>query len=183
MYWEEQNNSWISRFFLLYLLYSKTIKKPKYIRPTATIAVLYIFDCSNEYVVFKGTVSRDFWPFFCLKDSTWAPYELAKKGFTKYSQKTCVRVVNDYADMCQRSQQLRGHLSERLRWHTWNSFTSEKVKNKQKSNKKCNLIFSKIACPRSKRLPGLRRHINEYTDTFWKLWRLLTDVKGTIRQK
>ena len=29
----------------------------------------------------------------------------------------------------------------------------------------------------------LRRHINDYVDTFWKLWRLLTPFKGTIRQK
>ena len=97
MYWEEQNNSWISRFFLLYLLYSKTIKKkPKYIRPTATIAVLYIFDCSNEYVVFKGTVSRDFWPFFCLKDST--TNKKVTKNVILYFRKLHVRVVNDYPD-------------------------------------------------------------------------------------
>ena len=25
--------------------------------------------------------------------------------------------------------------------------------------------------------------VNDYVDTFWKLWRLLTDFKGTLRQK
>ena len=34
---------------------------------------------------FKITVSRDFWPFFCLKDSTWAPYEQAKTVSRTYS--------------------------------------------------------------------------------------------------
>ena len=35
-------------------------------------------------------------------------------------------------------------------------------------------------CPRSQ---GLREHIKDYADTFWKLWRLLTNFKGTITQK
>ena len=53
---------------------------------------------------FKGTVSRDFWPFFLLKDSTWAPYEQAKivswtfSFLRRYSRKICVRLVNDYAE-------------------------------------------------------------------------------------
>ena len=84
--------------------------------------------------------------------------------------------------MCPGSQQLRQHgvsvVNELqwLRWHTWNYFTLKKVK----TNKKCNFIFSKIACQSSRWLCG---HINDYVDTFWKLWRLLTDFKGTLRQK
>ena len=85
-------------------------------------------------------------------------------------------------NMCPGSQQLRQHgvsvVNELqwLRWHTWNYFTLKKVK----TNKKCNFIFSKIACQSSRWLCG---HINDYVDTFWKLWRLLTDFKGTSRQK
>ena len=33
----------------------------------------------------KGTVSRDFWPFFCFKDSTWAPFERTKKVLRTFS--------------------------------------------------------------------------------------------------
>ena len=40
----------------------------------------------------KGTLSRDFWPLFCLKDSTWITYEQAKTrtfSFTRrYLRKT-----------------------------------------------------------------------------------------------
>ena len=64
----------------------------------------------------KGTVSRDFWPiFFCLKDSTWVPYEQAKtvsRTFSflqRYSRKPCVSIVNNYADTRQHSKRLRGH--------------------------------------------------------------------------
>ena len=95
--------------------------------------IIYVLNSSvnplgRHKILLKGTVSRDFWPFFfCLKDSTWAPYEQAKtvsRTFSfsrRYSRKTCVRVVNKYADTvsaystttptsCQRSQRLRGHL-------------------------------------------------------------------------
>ena len=84
--------------------------------------------------------------------------------------------------MCPGSQRLRQHgvsvVNELqwLRWHRWNYFPLKKVK----TNKKCNFIFSKIACQSSRWLCG---HINDFVDTFWKLWRLLTDFKGTIRQK
>ena len=76
----------------------------------------------------------------------------------RYLRKTCVRVVNDmqtlcqcsqrlYVDTCQRSQQLHGHcvsvVNSYVPWHTGNYFTSEKVKTKEKRNKKCNLIFSR----------------------------------------
>ena len=55
----------------------------------------------------KGTVSRDFCHFFNkIKKSNWAQYEQAKRfceifrfreDIRKYSLKTCVRVVVDYA--------------------------------------------------------------------------------------
>ena len=41
-------------------------------------------------------------------------------------------------------------------------------------------IFSKNVCPRCR---WLRGHDNDYADTFGKLWRLLTDFKGTLRWK
>ena len=41
-------------------------------------------------------------------------------------------------------------------------------------------LTTQTRCWRSQRLP---RHSNDYADTFGKLWRLLTDFKGTIRQK
>ena len=55
--------------------------------------------------------------FLLNRDSTWAPYEHAKM----VSRKTCVCVVNDYANtmsvwstttltLCQRSQRLCGHI-------------------------------------------------------------------------
>ena len=77
---------------------------------------------NTERFHLKETVSRDFRHFL------WAPDEQAKTGFAKffvlrrYLQKTCVRVVNDYADTMsagsmtmltplQRRQGLCGHMS------------------------------------------------------------------------
>ena len=53
---------------------------------------------------FKGTLSQDFWHFFCLKDLTWASYEKVKIVLRTFSfsqrhlRKTCVLVVNNYED-------------------------------------------------------------------------------------
>ena len=44
-----------------------------------------VVTASTLKMSFKITVSRDFWPFFCLKDSTWAPYEQAKTVSRTYS--------------------------------------------------------------------------------------------------
>ena len=52
----------------------------------------------------KGTVSQDFRLFLIKKNSICAPYEQAKtvawnfSFLQRYSCKTCVRIVNDYAD-------------------------------------------------------------------------------------
>ena len=51
----------------------------------------------------------------------------------------CVRVVVDYLNTWQGSQWLS--------WHMVNYFTSEEEKANDRSNKKLNLIFSKILCP------------------------------------
>ena len=69
--------------------------------------ILYYFQLD----VVKGTMSRDFRPllFFCLKDSTWAPYKQAKNSFANFFvfakifhhkvRKSQIHVVNLYADM------------------------------------------------------------------------------------
>ena len=69
--------------------------------------------------------------------------------------RTHVSVVNDYADTCQRSPQPR-------RRHKVNYFTLENEKTKDKSNKKCYLIFLKNVGPRS-RLHVLK--VVDYIDT------------------
>ena len=82
--------------------------------------------------------------FFCLKDSTWAPYEHTKKvsrtfSFSRrYLRKKCVRVVNNNMYICTTTL-THGKL-----------FFFGKGKKLTKSNNKCNLIFSKIACPHSR---------------------------------
>ena len=104
---------------------------------------------------------------FGLKDSTWTPYEQAKmvsRTFSfsqRYSCKTCVHVVNNYADTmsswstttlawCQRSQQLCGR------------------QNSQQLHGHCISIVNNYpdTCQRSQRLP---RHwvsiFNNYADT------------------
>ena len=99
------------------------------------------------------------------------------------TMETRVSVVDDNADMCQRSQQLS--------WFTRNYFTLEKVKKiTKKVTKNCNLIFSKIVCLHSHWLRGHRVGVvNDYADTnmtthtFEKLWRILTDLKGIIKWK
>ena len=45
----------------------------------------------------KDSVTR-FSTIFCLKDSTWAPYEQAKTVLLFFVEETCVRVVKDFAD-------------------------------------------------------------------------------------
>ena len=62
----------------------------------------------------KGTVSRDFGPFFCFKDSTWAPYKHANTvsrtfSFSRiqYIRENRVSASTTTRTSCQRSQQLR----------------------------------------------------------------------------
>ena len=94
----------------------------------------FIARLSLSYIVF----------FFCLKDSTWAPYEQTKKvsrtfSFSRrYLRKKCVRVVNNNMYICTTTL-THGKL-----------FFFGKGKKLTKSNNKCNLIFSKIACPHSR---------------------------------
>ena len=113
----------------------------------------------------KGQYPEIFYHFFCFKDSTWASYEQANPvlwnfAFSpRYSQKlwknVCphcrwlrshcvsvdvdvVSVVKNYADTCQRSQQLR--------WHMVNYFTLEKGKTKDEKN--ITWYFLKLLVPR-----------------------------------
>ena len=115
----------------------------------------------------KGTVSRDFWPFFCLKDSTWAPYEQAKTvswtiSFSqRYSRKTGVCVVNDYADTVSVYSTTTWTSCRWLCWHTGNYFTLEKVKTDKKVTKNVIWYFQKIAWTRAE-------IVNDYADTFGK---------------
>ena len=70
--------------------------------------------------------------------------------------------VNNYADTCQHSQQLNGHCFSVV--HVY--------------------AVTQCACSRSRWLRGQGVVVvNNYTDTFGKLWRLFTDFKGTIRKK
>ena len=91
----------------------------------------------------KETVSRDF-PLF----STWAQYEQAKKvsqnfAFSRrYSRKTCVRVVVDYADTT--PCQVLG---------TWVCLRAQKQSFK---NMKTPLCKEKFACPPSQRLRSMQ---------------------------
>ena len=70
--------------------------------------------------------------------------------------------VNNYADTCQHSQQLNGHCVSVVNVYA----------------------VTQCACSRSRWLRGQGVVVvNNYTDTFGKLWRLFTDFKGTIRKK
>ena len=101
----------------------------------------------------------------------------------RYSRKTCVCTVNNYADTmsawstttltpCQHGQRLRGHRVSNYA-DTKGIILLWKRKKLTKSNKKCNLIFSKLHVS----------VVNDYADTFEKLWRFPTDFKGIISQK
>ena len=58
--------------------------------------------------VVKGTVSRDFRPFFCLKDIIWAPYEQAKTVSRTYRFREDVPSLTSKIT-CPGSQRLRRH--------------------------------------------------------------------------
>ena len=106
---------------------------------------------------------------FLSKNSTWAIYSMNRhkrfreifclhKNIHKNSRKNVcpcsrwirwhgVSVVIDYADTMlawSLTTQKPCQHSQRLRWHTGNYFTLEKEKTSDKSNKKCNLILSKL---------------------------------------
>ena len=90
--------------------------------------------------------------FFCLKDSTLAPNEQAKT----VSRTFCVFAKINLTfskPACQRSHWLCGHVIKYL-------------------------LTTRTRCQRSQRLHGQDKN---YADTFGKLWRLLTDIKRTIR--
>ena len=71
-----------------------------------------------------------------------------------YADIVSAYIVNEYADTCQRSQHLRGH-----RVNVVNDYAdTREIIYFGKSNNKCNMIFSKIACPRSR---WLRRHFQK----------------------
>ena len=51
----------------------------------------------NLMIIFKGTMSRDFQKlYFCLKDSTWTPYEQTKTVFQtfSFSQRYTITIVS-----------------------------------------------------------------------------------------
>ena len=117
----------------------------------------------------RGKVSRDFRPFFWLKDSTWAPYEytntVSRRYWWKFTKnvfpRSCllrwhsnsISMVIDYADTVSAwSTTTRTRVSvvndykdtcqrsQRLRWHTVNYFTLEKKKLRTKvKNQSCKL--------------------------------------------
>ena len=61
-----------------------------------------------------------------------------------------VTVIDNYADMCQHSQQVRGHLVSLVKDYTdTQEITFLKVKTNKKSDKKIIWYFLKIGCPRS----------------------------------
>ena len=61
-----------------------------------------------------------------------------------------VTVINNYVDMCQHSQQVRGHLVSLVKDYTdTQEITFLKVKTNKKSDKKIIWYFLKIGCPRS----------------------------------
>ena len=126
-------------------------------------------------------MSWDFWPFFCLKYLIWAPYEQSKivsqsllfSG--RNSLKTCVCVV-------------RTTLTHRKLFYFWKSKKVTKFFSKcshwLQGHGVSDVVDYAYMCQRSQRL---RRHrvgiVNDYADTFGKLWKLLTDFTGTISQK
>ena len=85
-------------------------------------------------------------------------------------------------NVCQRSQQLRGHCVSVVNDYA-DTHDNIILWKKSKSDQKFNLIFSKIACQRSGWLRGQGVGVDYYADTFGKLWRFLTDFKGKISKK
>ena len=124
-----------------------------------TIRNNFCFDipCIELFEVHSTTITLLYCFFFCLKDSTWAPYEQTKKvsrtfSFSRrYLRKKCVRVVNNNMYICTTTL-THGKL-----------FFFGKGKKLTKSNNKCNLIFSKIACPHSRWLHG--HHVGAVVDS------------------
>ena len=106
-----------------------------------------------------GTVSRDFWQFFCLKNSIWASMNRQKRFCELFCfremRKTCVHVVNDYAD----TQEI--------------ILLLKNLKTNKKVTTNVIWFFFKLSV----------RVVVDYADTFGKLWRALTDFKGIISQK
>ena len=111
-------------------------------------------------------MSQDFWPFFSLKDSTWAPYEQAKT------------VLRTFLFLQRYSQKNVYPRSQRIRWHTWNYFTLEKIKNKKVMKKKIE-FFLKIGCLQSR---WLWRHrvlvVVDYADTSMTTRTLFENFEG-----
>ena len=86
----------------------------------------------NQHNRLKGTVSRGFRHFILSKNLSCAPYEQAKTVLRIFSFSRLrghrVSLVNDYADALEIILLVEKNTDE-------------------KSTNKCNLIFSKIACP------------------------------------
>ena len=107
--------------------------------------LMEVFKMSLLY--FKRTVSPDFWPFFCLKESSWAPYEQAKL-FSKIFQFRNfaiqklrwhgVSVVNDYADMMS-AQRGNSLFCSKAMWGI--CFWFEQIDCKKRANRSKKIVF------------------------------------------
>ena len=114
---------------LFYFFQKKTVEIPRFLRLSGL----------------KRTVSRDFWQFFCYKDSTWAPYEHTKSFLQTFFVFAKIFAINRLKNVSPHS---------RSRWHGVGVVNN-----------------------------WLLGHRQDFADTFGTFWRLLTDLKGTIRQK
>ena len=99
----------------------------------------------------------------------YADFEKSNKNVIWYFRKLHVSVVVDcaqYADICPRSCWLRRHVLKKSLTTRTRCWCSHRLRGQR--------------CRRSQQI---REHGQDYADTFGKLWRLLTDFKGTIRWK
>ena len=140
----------------------------------------------------KQTVSWDFRFFFSIKNTRLKPHMNRQKRFRFHEdiRKKCVSpTVVDYADTCQTNRWLCRHrvrvVNDSADMVNYLTFKNEKTSDK--SNNKLNLILRKcLIFIVLDYTDPLRGHgvgiVVGYLYTNSKLWRFLTDFKGTIRR-